>query len=39
MLEMEELIFGIATAGVPSILFLLTLGFIFDYFRIFLFKD
>lgn len=39
MLNMEEIIFGIAGSGTPAILFLLSLGFIFDYFRVFLFKD
>lgn len=39
MLDFGELIFGIAKGGVQPMIVLMTLGFMFDYFRIFLFKD
>lgn len=39
MLNYEDIIFGTASSGVPAMVMLLTIGFIFDYFRIFLFKD
>lgn len=37
MLSMEDLIFGIATSGVPNILMLLTIAMIFDFARMLLF--
>lgn len=39
MLNCEEIIFGIASSATPVILYLLSLGFIFEYFRFILFKD